>query len=237
MHTYNSAGSVRKRENTLRIVSLILASTFIIFYIDIITPLGLTVWILYFIPLFLTLYWEWRYGPFVVTAMAIILIAASFFLSPRDVSLVFALLDRAFFSLMLIVSSLLIWIHKQYEENIICGEERYRNLVEWLPDAIMVYHEGMILYVNPASLYFFGADQREDLMSRDLLDMIEPDHQKEIQERIGQAALGARMLVPDIPVIRRNGRQITADFSLGDVYWDGKHAVLIVAREHHSPSP
>jgi len=95
----------------------------------------------------------------------------------------------------------------------------------------------MILYVNPASLYFFGADQREDLMSRDLLDMIEPDHQKEIQERIGQAALGARMLVPDIPVIRRNGRQITADFSLGDVYWDGKHAVLIVAREHHSPSP
>ncbi len=218
-------------------MSLILASAFVIFYIDIITPLGLTVWILYFVPLFLTLYWEWRYGPFVVTIMAIILIAASFFLSPRDVSLVFALLNRVFFSLMLIVSSLLIWNHKQYEENIIRGEERYRNLAEWLPDAIVVYLEGSILYVNPASLYFFGADQREDLVGRDLLDMIEPDHQKVIQERIGQAALGARMLVPDVPVIRRNGRQIRADFSLGDVYWDSKHAVLIVAREHHSPSP
>jgi PAS domain S-box-containing protein len=233
----HNAGSVWIRENTLRIVSLILASAFVIFYIDIITPLGLTVWILYFIPLFLTLYWEWRYGPFVVTAMAIILIAASFFLSPRDVSLVFALLNRVFFSLMIIVFSLLIWNHKQYEENIIRGEERYRNLVEWLPDAIVVYLEGSILYVNPASLYFFGADQREDLVGRDLLDMIEPDHQQVIRERITQAAIGARMLVPDVPVIRRNGRQIRADFSLGDVYWDGKHAVLIVAREHHSPSP
>jgi hypothetical protein len=43
------------------------------------------------------------------------------------------------------------------------------------------------------------------------------------------------MLVPDVPVVRHNGRQIRADFSLGDVYWDGKYAVLIVAREHHSP--
>ena len=236
MNAHNS-GSVKVRENTLRIVSLILASAFIIFYIDIITPLGLTIWILYFVPLFLTLYWEWRYAPFVVTVMIIILIAASFFLSPQDVSLIFALLNRVFFSVMLIVSSLLIWNHKQYEEHIIRGEERYRNLVEWLPDAIVVYHEGSILYVNPASLYFFGADQKEDLVGRNLLDMIEPDHQKGIQERVMQAAIGARMLVPDVPVIRRNGRQIRADFSLGDVYWDGKHAVLIVAREHHSPSP
>ncbi len=218
-------------------MSLILASAFIIFYIDIITPLGLTVWILYFVPLFLTLYWEWRYGPFVVTIMAIILIAASFFLSPRDISLVFALLNRVFFSVMLIVSSLLIWNHKKYEDNLIRGEERYRNLVEWLPDAIMVYHEGSILYVNPASLYFFGADQKEDLVGRNLLDIIEPDHQQIIRERITQAALGARMLVPDVPVIRRDSRKINADISLGDVYWDGRHAVLIVAREHHSPSP
>ena len=224
------------RENTLRIVSLILASTFIIFYIDIITPLGLTVWILYFVPLFLTLYWEWRYGPFVGTAIIIILIAASFFLSPQDVSPLFALLNRVFFSLMLIVSSLLIWNHKQYEVSLIRGEERYRNLVEWLPDAIVVYREGTILYVNPAGLHFFGADQKEDLVGRDLLDMIEPDYQQVIRERITQAAIGARMLVPDIPVSRRNGREIRADFSLGDVYWDGKHAILIVAREHHPPS-
>jgi len=225
------------RENTLRAVSLILASAFIIFYIDIITPLGLTVWILYFVPLFLTLYWEWRYGPFVVTAIIIILIAASFFLSPRDVSLVFSLLNRVFFSMMLIVSSLLIWNHKQYEDNLIRGEERYRNLVEWLPDAIVVYLEGVILYVNPASLFFFGADRREDLVGQDLLDMLESDHQQIIRERITQAAIGARMLVPDVPVIRRDGRKINADISLGDVYWDSRHAVLIVVREHHTPTP
>ncbi len=67
--------------------------------------------------------------------------------------------------------------------------------------------------------------------------MIEPGHQQVIRERITQAVIGARMFVPDVLVVRRNGRQIRADFSLGDVYWDGKHAVLIVAREHHSPTP
>ena len=93
-----SAGPVRREERTLEIVTYIVAATFIIFYTDVVTPLGLTVWILYFIPLTLTMYLQWKYAPFAAAGGFILLMGVSFFLSPRDTSLLFAVLNRVFFS-------------------------------------------------------------------------------------------------------------------------------------------
>jgi hypothetical protein len=93
-------------ERTLGVVTLIVVTTALIFYLDLITPLGLTVWILYFIPLYLTFYVRWSLAPFAATAVFIALIAATSVLSYRDVSLVYALLNRLFFTGMLIVSAL-----------------------------------------------------------------------------------------------------------------------------------
>ena len=47
---------VQRREDFLRIVVYIILSTALIFVVDIITPLGVMIWILYLIPLFLTVY-------------------------------------------------------------------------------------------------------------------------------------------------------------------------------------
>ena len=234
MNALSRAGPDYGGKNSLRIVSWILASLIIIFYIDLITPLGLAVWILYFIPLFLTLHLEWRKGPFVVTGISIILIAASFFISPQDVSLVFALLNRVFFSLMLIALTLLIWNHKKSEVDLRQSEGRYRILVEWSPDPMVVYRNREILYTNPASLRFFGADNAGDVTSRDLLDRIQPASREIVRERINQAAMGAKPQIPDVGFLRLDGSGIRADLNLGEVYWDGESAVLLVARVHAS---
>jgi hypothetical protein len=93
-------------ERTLGVVTLIAVTTALIFYLDLITPLCLTVWILYSIPLCLTFYARWSLAPFAATAVFIALIAATSVLSYRDVSLVYALLNRLFFTGMLMVSAL-----------------------------------------------------------------------------------------------------------------------------------
>ena len=148
------AGPSQWRGNYLQILSYIIFSTGVVFYIDVITPLGLTVWILYFIPLFLTLYVKWKYAPFLATGVFILLISVSFFLSPRDGSEVFSFLNRVFFSLMLILSSVLIWNYTRNVNNLSASEERYRALAEWSPDVILVCIPGRILFtIRPVLIY------------------------------------------------------------------------------------
>ena len=221
---------VRRDVNTLEIILYIFVSTAVVFYIDVITPLGLTVWILYFIPLFLSLYLNWKYAPFLVTGAFILLIAISFFFSPRDMSTTFALLNRVFFSLMLLVSAFFIWRYNRIVDSIRMSEERYRYLAEGSPDAILVCAEGKILYTNPAGLPLLGAGSKDDLVGKDILDLVQPDERDQIRERMNQAMLGARVQLPGARLTRLDGRKIRAGILFGGIVWDGKPAIQIILR-------
>jgi PAS domain S-box-containing protein len=220
----------RRDINTLEIFLYILISTAIIFYADVITPLGLTVWILYFIPLFLSLYVNWKYAPFLVTGASILLISISFFLSPRDVPMTFALVNRIFFSGMLIVSAFFIWSYKRKVDTIRVSEERYRYLAEWSPDAIIVCTEGKILYTNPAGLHLLGAGSKDDLIGKDLIDLVQPHERDQVRERMDQAMLGGRVQLPDARMARLDGREVRAETLFGGIVWDGRPAIQIILR-------
>ena len=223
-------GQIRTRENNLRISVLILVSLMIIFILDINTPLGLSAWILYFIPLFLTLYLEMRNGPFYVTGIIIVLIGASYFLSPQDMSPLYAFLNRVFFSCMLAASASLIWNHKKSGENLKKSEKNYRILTEWSPDAVLVYRDGAIRYANRAFLHLFDADPSGTPVGRDILDMIQPERREIVRERIRQASQGAQGEVSDVHLIRPDGRDVRLDMVLREVCWDGSLGVLILSR-------
>jgi hypothetical protein len=142
---------VHRRDDFIRIVSYIVLATAFIFVIDIITPLGVMIWILYLIPLLLTVYLSWKYAPLLMTGVFIILMAVSLFLSPRDISIEFALLNRTFFAFILIIASVFIEEYVSNVEGLAANEERYRSLIEWLPEGIAVYRQGAIAYTVPAT--------------------------------------------------------------------------------------
>jgi PAS domain S-box-containing protein len=223
-------GMVRGEENTLEVLTYILISASIIFYLDIITPLGLVVWVLYFIPLFLTLFFRWKYASYPWAGIFILLIAISFFLSPRDMSELFALVNRVFFAILLIVTAFFIAQYKQNVENLRNSEERYRYLTEWSPVAILVQEGGKILYINPACLRLFAGYKNEDLLGKDLIQMISPDSRDLMQQRMAQALLGAKMQIPEIGLVRLDGKDIRAEVWLGEIIWDGSPAVQIIFR-------
>ena len=221
---------VQRRDDFVRIIAYIALATIFIFVIDIITPLGVMIWILYLIPLFLTVYLSWKYAPLVITGVFILLMAASLFLSPRDISIELALLDRAFFALILVIASLFIEDYVSNVEGLTLSEERYRHLIEWLPEGIIVYRQEKIAYVNPAGIRLLGADCRENLIGRDIIDMIDPGWQAIFRERVVQAALGAQMNIDKVQLIRNDGSSVTVGMSLGAALWDKETAVLIVMR-------
>ncbi len=218
-------------DNYLQILSYIIFSTGVVFYIDIITPLGLTVWILYFIPLFLTLYVKWKFAPFFATGVFILLIGVSFFLSPRDVSEVFSLLNRVFFSLMLIGSSVLIWNYNRNVNSLSASEERYRSLADWSPDAIMVCIPGRILYTNQAGLDMFGVKASGDIVGSDLIDLLDPDEQDGVRERISRTMAGAPMELFRVRLLRSDGSSILVEASGGHIIWDEEPAIQLILRD------
>lgn len=217
-------------ENNLGISVLVLVSLMIIAITDISTPLGFSVWILYFIPLFLTLYVEMRNGPFYVTGIIIVLIAASFFLSPQDMSPLYAFLNRLFFSCMIIASAFLIWNYKISGENLKKSEKNYRILTEWSPDAVLVYRDGTIRYANRAFLHLLDTDPAATPVGRDILDMIQPERRELVRERIRQASLGAQGEVSDVHLLRSGGKDVRLDMVFREVCWDNRLGVLILAR-------
>jgi PAS domain-containing protein len=216
-------------ENLIQMVSLIGIITILVFYSDISTPLGLMTWILYFIPLFLTLYIRWQYGPFAVAGSAIILIGISFFLSRRDMSEFYALANRLFFILMLIVSALLIWRHKKSEISLQISEERYQTMIEASPETILIIRDGVIQYTNPAGLELID-DAPGVHPGTGYLTIFDPADQELIDSTVKKVIEGARIELSDIRM--RSGISGThhADIWMGEIRWDGTAAIEMIIR-------
>jgi PAS domain S-box-containing protein len=219
-----------RRGDFTRIIAYIAVATLFIFIIDIVTPLGVMIWILYLIPLFLTVYLSWKYAPLAMTGIFIILMAASLFLSPRDISIEYALLNRTFFALILIIASIFIAEYIANVEGLAMSEERYRHLIEWSPQGIIVLSKGEIAYINPVGIRFFGADSKEKLIGRDIIELIDSGSQAIVQQRFAQATVGAQMNIDKVQIIRQDGSHATVGMYLAPMFWNNGSAIQIVMR-------
>ncbi len=224
-------GTITKLAVNFRILTYIIALTALIFAIDVITPLGLMVWILYFIPLSLTLYLTWRYSPFVAAGIFIILIGTSFLLSPRDIPLLFALIDRLFFCLVLMITALFIWNHKGSEEVYQKNGERFRCLTESSSDPMIVHIDGKIQYANRSALVLFGADNPEDLVGKDLEGFVKPSERDMVERILTDALQGTPAPVREVLMAGPGQDWIRVEMLNEKVMWDRTPAVLTIIRD------
>ena len=73
-----------------------------------------------------------------------------------------------------------------------------------------------------------GAGSPDLLIGRDIIDLVQDSQKDLVRERLKQAALGARMEIPGVRLVRPDGRDLTAEMVLGKVLWDGKPAVQVI---------
>jgi PAS domain S-box-containing protein len=223
-----------KQSTQFEIATLILVIMLIIFYIDAITPLGLTIWILYFIPLASTIYLEWKYAPITGAFLAIILLSITFFLSPRDTSEFFAIANRIFFIANLIVTAVLITHYNQNMEALIESEKRYRTVAEWSPDAILLQQGAKIIFINNVTLRLFGANKSEELLGKDVVSFVSSKDQENIRQKMNQALLGAKLEISQIKLVRLDGKDVMVNAWIGEILWERKWAVHIILRPSSS---
>jgi len=101
---------------TLAIAAIIIA----IYILDLNTPLGVPVWVLYFIPLILS-FWSRPYFAIpTVCTVTLLFLTAGYIFSPPGIQTSAALFNRVLFSVIFIGVSLLLWRarHQQFRAKI-----------------------------------------------------------------------------------------------------------------------
>ena len=128
------------------------------FVLDLFTPLGISDWVWYFIPLLLSVYVGRRLLPFLLAAVFSLLILAGFFLSPPGIDPHLAMVSRLMGIGVLWVMAFVIWQRKRADEEV----RKLSLAIEHSPVSIIITDKaGNIEYVNPKFMEVTGYSARE----------------------------------------------------------------------------
>jgi len=129
-------------------------------------------------------------------------------------------------------SSLLFRGLKQSEERLRHSEERYRSLVEFSPDAIVVHCEWKVVYSNTAGMRLFGAFSDAEIIGRDVLDLVHRDHRAMVRARI-QQSYENQVPAPtqEIMVLRVDGQPVDVEITSVPTVHGDKPAFQSILRD------
>ena len=109
------------------------------------------------------------------------------------------------------------------------SEERFRSIIEFSPNMIMVHVDGRYVYLNPTAVAKFGAQDPQELIGRPVSETIHADFRGAVQ-RAG-AATGNDMspLRKEEKLLRLDGSAFDAEITGMPFRYNGEKAVLAIA--------
>ena len=108
-------------------------------------------------------------------------------------------------------------------------EERYRRLVEFSPEPIIVYQREFIQYANPACIHLLGAYSLEELIGKSIMDYFHPESVRLIEKRIqGLNQIGVSVPPTEEKIIRVDGTFVDVEVSGITIDHDDKPSFLMM---------
>ena len=112
------------------------------------------------------------------------------------------------------------------------SEESYRRLVELSPQAIVVSRDERFVYLNAAALKLWGASSASDLVGKPILDVVHPDYQDLVRERVHQIQHeGISVPLAEEKFVRLDGEVIDVEVVGMPFTFKGEAAVQAVIRD------
>jgi diguanylate cyclase (GGDEF)-like protein/PAS domain S-box-containing protein len=109
--------------------------------------------------------------------------------------------------------------------------DRYRRLVEMSPDPVVVHQQGVIRYVNPATLQVAGISEPEEWVGRQLLDFIHPTSLEDTLNRIAALTEPGMVSAPaEVLLISPDGTTRPYESISVCTEWDGRPAHQVILR-------
>jgi len=118
---------------------------------------------------------------------------------------------------------------KQAEIALRESEERYRLLVETLPDGVVVHSQGRVVFANPAGAAILGAAGPADLIGKPVIEFVHPDYRELALKRIQQSIREGRPAsLAEEKFIRLDGTSIYVEISAFPFHYAGNPVMLTV---------
>lgn len=109
---------------------------------------------------------------------------------------------------------------------------RYRELVDSLPDAIVIHQGGTILFANHGAAEFFGAGSPGEVTGVSITDLIHPSSAELSAQRVREFLdTGQSEPIAEIVFLRFDGTAVTAEARTRQVHWNGEPAIQSVLRD------
>jgi PAS domain S-box-containing protein len=120
---------------------------------------------------------------------------------------------------------------KRAQESALENEERYRKLVELLPDAVAISIDGILEFINRAGVAFRGVERAEDMVGTPVLDFFHPDDRPLVAERQKRLASGEPVPPIQFRLLRADGSILEAESRAIPFPYRGRNANLVVIRD------
>ena len=112
------------------------------------------------------------------------------------------------------------------------SEGRFRSVVEHAPTAIFVQRDLLIVYLNPAALHFFGAEDVKQLVGTPVLDRSRADSRDQVEGYLRELQAEHRPSPLSKQVfLRVDGSEVEGEVSASAFIYDGRPATVFFVRD------
>jgi diguanylate cyclase (GGDEF)-like protein/PAS domain S-box-containing protein len=110
--------------------------------------------------------------------------------------------------------------------------DRYRQLIELSPDAIIVHQDGYIVYGNPSALRLVRLERWEDAWDRKITDFLHPDSTEETLARIAELRQpGDVSPASEAVIVAADGTTTVVEATSVLTSWQGRPAYQVILRD------
>jgi|GEM_PF-1107386 len=112
------------------------------------------------------------------------------------------------------------------------SEIKYRELIDNSPDAISIYSEGKIVFVNNECLKLMGATNKDELLGKHVIEFIHPDSRKFAVERMKKVSKDNTIQpLSQEKFIRLDGSTVYVEVKSMPIIFIEKQAVQLIVRD------
>jgi PAS domain S-box-containing protein len=120
---------------------------------------------------------------------------------------------------------------KRAEQDLRESEGRYRALLEQAPDAVVVFQNWRLVYVNVAALRLCGATALDQMWGHDVFGFFPLGDQEAVRESAQRLLNGSSLPLRETRVRRLDGREVPVEVTASRVDWLGQPAVQAMLRD------